>query len=140
MNLASYQQLLRNAFVGLAMGYVLSRAGFADYGEVQKMFTLSDWRLICTFAGAVGLAMFVFKLFTDGSAAPHKIFHRGLVPGSVLFGAGWALTGACPAVALVQLGQGQWAAMATLLGMAAGVWLYGLTRGRYFRWDTGACE
>lgn len=140
MNLASYQQLLRNAFVGLAMGYALSRTGFADYGEVQKMFTLSDWRLIFTFAGAVGLALFVFKLFTDGSAAPHKIFHRGLIPGSVLFGIGWALTGACPAVVWVQLGQGQWAAMATLLGVAAGVWLYGLMRGRYFRWDTGACE
>lgn len=140
MNLASYQQQLRNAFVGVAMGYVLSRAGFADYSEVHKMFTLADPRLIFTFAGAVGLSLFVFKLFTDGSAAPHKIFHPGLILGSVLFGIGWALTGACPAVVLVQLGQGQWAAAATLLGIVGGIWLYGVTRGRCFRWDTGACE
>jgi uncharacterized membrane protein YedE/YeeE len=41
--------------------------------------------------------------------------------GGVLFGIGWALTGACPAVAFVQLGEGRWPAAFTLLGMLAGI-------------------
>lgn len=140
MKLTSLQQHLRHAFVGLVMGYVLSRVGFSSFTEVHKMFVFADLRLLFAFAGGVAIALIVFKFFTDGSAAPHKILHRGIIPGSVLFGIGWALTGACPSVALVQLGEGRLAAVGTIVGIASGIGLYWFARARYFRWDTGACE
>ncbi len=126
--------------MGVALGFSLSRIGFANFGEVHHMFVFSDLRLLFTFAGAVGLTMAGFRIFAGGQHIPSKHFHPGTIPGSVLFGTGWALTGACPAVAIVQLGQGQLAAVFTLLGILFGVWSYRQVHSQYFHWDRGACE
>jgi uncharacterized membrane protein YedE/YeeE len=52
------------------------------------------------------------------------------VPGAVAFGAGWALSGTCPAAVFVQLGQGRAAAAATLAGMIVGFALHRAARRR----------
>ena len=39
------------AVVGIMLGFSLSRIGFADWGEVHRMFTFADLRLTFTFAG-----------------------------------------------------------------------------------------
>jgi hypothetical protein len=42
----------------------------------------------------------------------------GLVLGGLMFGAAWALSGTCPGTALAQLGEGKFAALATVAGIA----------------------
>jgi uncharacterized membrane protein YedE/YeeE len=69
----------------------------------------------------------------------YRPIHRGTLLGGVLFGAGWALSGACPSIALVQLGEGQLAAAFTLAGIFTGNGLYAVARERYLHWDTGSC-
>ncbi len=68
-----------------------------------------------------------------------KTLHPGTIPGSILFGAGWAITGACPSLALVQLGQGYLPAILTLIGIFAGAWIYRHVHAGYFSWDTVSC-
>ena len=51
---------------------------------------------------------------------------------------GWALTGACPSITMVQLGEGQLAAVWTLGGVFVGNWLYSVVHQRYFRWELGS--
>ena len=126
-----------HAGLGLAMGYALSRSGFSEFSELHRMFTLRDARLILVFATAVILIGVAFRLGCD-RAAPRSL-HPGVIPGSVLFGAGWALCGACPAIALVQLGEGRWPALCTVAGLLVGTWLYAPIHRRWFRWDLGAC-
>lgn len=125
---------------GLALGFSLSRIGFTNFGQVHGMFVFSHLRLLYTFAGAVGLTMAGFMIFARGQNIPSKPFHPGTIPGSILFGTGWALTGSCPAVAIVQLGEGQLAAAFTLLGILFGVWSYRQAHAQLFHWDRGACE
>ncbi len=125
---------------GLVLGFALSRIGFASYSQVHRMFVFSDLRLLYTFAGAVGLTMAGFMAFARGHRIPTKPFHPGTIPGSILFGAGWALTGSCPAIAIVQIGEGQLAAAFTLLGILFGVWAYRQVHAQIFHWDTGSCE
>jgi len=125
---------------GLLMGMSLTFIGFADYGEVHRMFVFADLRLLLAFAGAVMLSMVGFAVLAHGKNLARKPLHKGSVPGGILFGLGWAITGACPSVALVQLGEGYLPALATLCGIVAGVWSYRLLQARYFHWDTGACE
>ncbi|HEY9051253.1 MAG TPA: YeeE/YedE thiosulfate transporter family protein, partial [Gammaproteobacteria bacterium] len=96
---------------GLAMGMILSFIGFTSFDEVHKMFTLQDFRLIAAFAGAVGLLVIGFAIISRQQQIPKKKFNKGTIPGSILFGAGWAITGSCPSIALVQLGEGQLAAV-----------------------------
>jgi hypothetical protein len=128
----------RFGLFGLALGFALSEAGFSDYAELHRMFTFQDLRLLLTFAGAVAVAMVGFALLCRGDVLPGRPIHRGTVPGGVLFGAGWALCGACPAIALVQLGEGRGAAAATAVGIGGGIWAAQLTRRRW-RWDSGSC-
>ena len=138
---------MRNALLTLAMGavlgFTLSRIGFSSWDEVHAMFVFKSLRMFLAFALAVVVLFFAFRAIA--SAAPRRAhfrarpIHRGTLVGSLLFGAGWALGGACPGIALVQLGEGQLAAGYTLLGMFAGNWLYGAVHARYLRWDTASC-
>jgi len=131
---------LKLGFFGLAMGYALSRMGFGDYGEVHRLFTMADLRLLLAFGGGVMVAMFGFIVFARGKKLPKKPLHKGTIVGGILFGTGWAITGACPSIALVQIGQGYLPAIFTVLGILFGVSIYPKIHARYFRWDTGACN
>jgi uncharacterized membrane protein YedE/YeeE len=129
----------RMAAFGVAFGFVLGGAGFGDYGELRRMFLLQDLRLVATWLGGAALAGVGFALFRGrGPALPRRPIHAGTVPGGLLFGAGWALSGACPGVVLVQLGEGRWAALATAAGIAAGTWGCMRLQER-LRLDPGSC-
>lgn len=131
---------LRLGLTGLVFGFCLSWLGFADYGEVQRMFTFADLRLLLAFAGAVVLAGLAFALIPGSRKKASRPVHRGTVIGGLTFGVGWALCGACPSIALVQVGEGQLAGLATIVGVFAGTWLCGKVHQRFFRWDPGSCE
>jgi uncharacterized membrane protein YedE/YeeE len=127
--------------VGLFLGFSLSRIGFASWDQVHAMFVFADLRLFLTFiSGVVALtaAWPVVSRFATGRW-PRRPIHPGTLTGSVLFGAGWALCGACPAISLVQLGEGQLGAVFTLAGVFAGNWLYAVVHERYFRWTMRSC-
>ena len=115
--------LLRSAVPGLLLGFVVGRLGFTDYGELHRMLTFSDLRLFSAFLLAVNLLVLVFLTVAKGLVPTRSTFHGGLIPGAVLFGVGWALTGACPGVALVQVGQGSVPALASLAGIGVGIGL-----------------
>jgi len=130
---------LRYGCYGLLFGFILSRMGFSDYVEVHRMFVFDDLRLLLTFCTGVALAMVGFVAFTRLSEIPQRTINPGSVIGGVLFGAGWALTGACPSILLVQVGEGQIAAVATLAGALAGTLAYPPLHRRWFRWEMGSC-
>jgi uncharacterized membrane protein YedE/YeeE len=138
VNRAVYTLLL-----GLALGLALSRIGFTSWDEVHRMFIFADLRLFLTFITAVVVLALAWRLVASLSRTPPnwapRPIHRGTLVGGLLFGAGWAVAGACPGVVLVQLGQGQLTALWTLGGIFAGNWLYSVVHERYFRWSTGVC-
>lgn len=132
---------LTYGILGIAMGVVLSSIGFADYDEVFKMFTFTDTRMFFAFASAVVLSSLVFVALHFAKRLPfdQKPFHPGTIPGSIMFGFGWALCGACPSVVFIQLGQGKVVAAATLFGIYSGVLAYRAFHAQNFQWDTGSC-
>ncbi len=132
-------QVFYAGFFGLVLGATLSLAGLTDFAEIHRLFLLDNLRLILVFAGAIGLSMLGFRLLGRRASIISKPFTNGTIPGSVLFGAGWALTGACPSIALVQLGEGKLVVLATILGILAGVWLYRRGLPRRLQIDAGIC-
>lgn len=113
--------LFATIIAGLALGFVVGNIGFGDFGELHRMFTFADPRMLLSFAGAVVLIMLVFAVLRVRRVPPR--LHAGVVPGAVLFGAGWAISGGCPAIPLVQLGSGYLPAVFTILGIVVGMWL-----------------
>lgn len=131
---------LRYALYGLLLGITLSRLGFSSYDEVHKMFVFSDFNLFLAFCVGTAASMVGFFALTKRSQLPKNPFHRGSVAGGVLFGIGWALTGACPSIVLVQIGEGQLIALTTLVGALAGAAIYPAVHRRFFKWDMGSCS
>jgi hypothetical protein len=130
----------RMAVLGLLFGFAFSCMGFTDFGEVHKMFTFADLRLFLTFCGGVAIAMVGFFALARGKRLPARAIHRGTIPGGILFGIGWAITGGCPTGALVQVGEGKLLAFVVMAGIFAGSWLYPLVHRRWFGWPLEVCE
>lgn len=124
---------------GLAMGITLSLGGFSDFEQVHTLFLLQNIPLLLVFCGAVGLSMLGFFTLYRKRDIPKKIYNGGTIPGSVMFGVGWAMTGACPSMALVQVGEGTLGALLTIFGIITGVWIYRAIAAPNFRLDTGIC-
>lgn len=129
--------------VGVGFGFALSRMGFSAWDEVHQMFTFQDLHLLLAFASAVPLMALGWWLVRRLSKTPPqwstRSLHKGTIAGGILFGIGWAVSGACPAIAMVQLGEGQVLALFTLAGIVVGNWLYAVAHERYFRWSTKSC-
>lgn len=132
---------------GLALGIVISSAGFSDWGEMHRMFslglgsggpTLEDLRLMAAFGGAMVVALVGFRLLALRDDLPVKPVRAGTVPGAILFGIGWAVSGACPGAALVQIGEGKAAALVSVAGILAGAWLHDALRKR-LGWARHSC-
>ncbi len=118
---------------GVALGAVLTAVGFASAQETQRMLRAENARLFLTFVGAV-VVMLVVRAVTERRLALEKrAVHRTVVPGAVLFGAGWAVAGACPGAALSMLGNGLLAAVWLVAGCALGLVLGGRLPGAWFK-------
>ena len=132
---------LGTMLIGVLFGLALSYIGFTSWDQVHAMFALSDPRMTLAFALAIpvlALAWLVIGRLQHPRWAPRSI-HKGTVAGGLLFGIGWSLSGACPSIALVQLGEGQLPALWTLLGIFGGNYVYSVVHERYLRWTTGSC-
>jgi len=146
VNARLFNHLAMGGF-GLALGFTISVAGLSNWDEVHRMFSLGLFtsgsaggnpRLLLAFGGAILLSMAGFRLLARHDQIPVKPIRTGTISGAILFGAGWAITGACPAAALVQLGEGKLVALATLGGILGGAWLHEKAR-RAFHWSRHSC-
>ncbi|MFE5186415.1 YeeE/YedE thiosulfate transporter family protein [Streptomyces sp. NPDC056628] len=129
--------LLANIITGLTLGYTVSNIGFGDYTELNRMFTFQDLRMFLSFAGAVVIIVCAFALLRV-RRTPGRI-HAGVIPGAVLFGTGWAISGGCPAIPIVQVASGYLPALVTILGVTVGIRLCRWANARYFHLDRGSC-
>lgn len=122
---------------GLALGFVVTNIGFGDYTELNRMFTFQDPRMLYAFGGAVAIIVVVFGIM-QVRRTPGRI-HAGVIPGAVLFGTGWAISGGCPAIPIIQVGSGYLPALVTIAGVAVGIWLCRWANARFFHLDRGSC-
>lgn len=125
---------------GLSLGFVLASVGFSDFSEMQKMLSFTDWRMVSVFAGAVSLLAISLPLLPKNCQGAPRPLERGTVIGAAIFGLGWAICGACPAIPFVQLGEGKIFALLTLVGVFAGTWGYERVHQRYLKWDRSRCS
>lgn len=128
------------AAIGLAFGAALSLIGFTDWNEVHRMFTFQDLRLVFVFGGALALNTAGFAALPESRALFRRAFAKERLSGGALFGAGWALTGACPSICAVQLGEGQLGAIVSIAGILGGMWLFArLQRAQLVRVTVDGC-
>jgi uncharacterized membrane protein YedE/YeeE len=128
---------LKYTLVGIAFGIVFLKAEIISWFRIQEMFRFQSFHMygIIGSAIAVGLVSvwlirkFNIKTIYGEPVEIHpKKFNKGQIYGGLLFGIGWAITGACPGPLFAQIGGGATVIGVTLLSAIAGTWLYGYLR------------
>ena len=80
------------------------------------------------------ISIFLIKRFNVRTIYGEKIkledkkFSKGQIYGGLIFGFGWAMTGACPGPMFAQVGMGATVVIITILSAIAGTWVYGKFR------------
>ena len=128
---------LKYLVVGILFGIVFVKAEIVSWFRIQEMFRFQSFHMYGIIGSAILVGMISvwlikkFKVKTIYGETIHiseKTFNKGQIYGGLIFGSGWALTGACPGPLFAQIGTGATVISITLLSAIAGTWLYGLLR------------
>ena len=123
--------------LGLFFGFVLTKAEVISWFRIQEMFRFESFHMYGVIGSAVVVGMisvFLIRRFNVKSVQGEEIrlkpkkMHAGTLPGGILFGFGWALTGACPGPLYALIGNGYTIILIPLASAILGTWVYG-----YFR-------
>ena len=126
--------LIKYAVVGMLFGIVFVKAEIISWFRIQEMFRLQNFHMY----GVIGTAVFVgiisvalikkYKIKTiqgENIIIVPKSFSKGQIYGSLIFGLGWAMTGACPGPIFAQIGTGVLSGLVILASALFGTWTYG---------------
>lgn len=125
--------------VGILFGIVFVKAEIISWFRIQEMFRLQSFHMYGVIGTAIAVAAFsVFLIKKFGIKTIHgepviftpKKFNKGQIIGGLIFGMGWALTGACPGPLFAQIGTGATVIAVVVLSAIAGTWVYGYFRER----------
>ena len=128
---------LKYGVAGILFGILLVKAEVISWFRIQEMFRLQSFHMYGVIGSAVitGLiSIQIIKKFNiktiygEEIDIPKKKFNKGQLYGGLMFGFGWALTGACPGPLYALIGTGATVIIAALLSAIAGTWVYGLVR------------
>lgn len=124
---------------GLIFGIVLMKSEVVSWYRIQEMFRFQSFHMYGVIGSAVGigiLSMLLVKKFNVKTVTGETIqikkkeFSIGTIIGGLLFGFGWAMTGACPGPMVALMGSGSLAFGVALLSAIGGTWVYGALQSR----------
>lgn len=128
---------LKFLLAGLLFGTILVKSEVVSWFRIQEMFRLQSFHMFGVIGSAVVtgmLSVWLIKKFNIKTLSGERIvfvsknFSKGNIYGGLLFGFGWAITGACPGPLFAQIGTGFTVVIITLLSAIAGTWVYGKIR------------
>ena len=128
---------LKYLVAGIFFGIILVKSQVVSWYRIQEMFRLQAFHMygvLCTAIGVGLLSMWVIRRFKvktwmgQNVVIPKKELHKGNILGGLIFGLGWALTGACPGPLFAQIGSGFLIVIVTFFSALAGTWTYGFFR------------
>lgn len=123
--------------LGVCFGIILTNAEVISWFRIQEMFRFDAFHMYGVIGSAIAvgaLSMLLLRklkarsLNGDPIVVERKQMGKGTVYGGLLFGIGWALTGACPGPLYALVGNGYGAFLVALLSAIGGAWVYGLVR------------
>lgn len=125
---------LKYLFCGLIFGVILVKAEVVSWYRIQEMFRFQAFHMYGIIGSAIAIGMISillikkFKIKTiDGEEIKivTKELNKGTVIGGLMFGLGWALTGACPGPLYALFGSGIWVFIVVIFAAVLGTYTYG---------------
>ena len=119
--------------LGTAFGITLTKSEVISWFRIQSMFRFEEPHMYLIIGSAVvtgAITVLILKKLQTKSSGGLKMdfspkpFQKGVIIGGMIFGIGWAITGACPGPIYAQVGTGAYPAIVTLIGAILGAYLY----------------
>ena len=131
---------VRHLLVGLVFGITLTKAELISWFRIYEMFRFQSFHMYGVIGSAVLIGIVYVQIIkrtgmksSKGDAVDltpkEKSISRYLL-GGIIFGFGWALTGACPGPLFVLLGNGFTVIIVVILSALLGTYAYGLLKDR----------
>jgi len=128
----------RFLLAGVIFGIIMVKSEAVSWYRIQEMFRFQSFHMYGIIGTAVVIgviSVYLIKRFKlkdtqgDEIVIPDKDKQwTKYILGGLIFGLGWALTGACPGPMFVNIGYGYIAMIIVVIGALAGTYLYGLLR------------
>jgi uncharacterized protein len=115
---------------GAAFGFVFAASGFNQYDVIHRMLLLQDMTPFLVMGSAVGTALPILwilerRRWRTPLGGPMQLrrwrLERKHVLGGMVFGVGWAITGACPGTAATTVGGGSAMGLVLVGGIIGGI-------------------
>lgn len=123
----SAKQLALGLLFGIIFGFLLQKGGVAKYHILIGVLLLEDFTVVKVMLTAIVVGMVgIFAMHSLGLVKPHIKPTRfaANVLGGLGFGIGFAFLSYCPGTGAAALGQGNFDALAGVLGLLAGSYLF----------------
>lgn len=125
--------------LGAWFGIILTKSEVISWFRIQEMFRFQSPHMYLIIASAIvtaAVSLVIVRRFVPRSLTGQEIrvhpkqWGRGVryPVGGVLFGAGWALTGACPGPLFALVGSGVSVVTVVVISALLGTWTYGHLR------------
>lgn len=125
--------------LGIFFGVILTNGEVISWFRIQEMFRFDAFHMYGVIGSAIvvgALSMLLIRKLNirsqtgDPIVIEKKNLEKGTVFGGLLFGIGWALTGACPGPLYALTGNGYPAFAVALVSAIGGAYVYGLIRNK----------
>lgn len=123
-------------FLGFLFGALLIASEAFSWYRIQEMFYFKSFHMFGLLFSAIGTsAVFVYIIKKKGLKSiygeeivlvPKKINWKRSVIGGLIFGTGWAITGACTAPIYILIGFKWQIGLSLLIGAILGTYIYSL--------------
>lgn len=125
---------VRYIFYGIIFSIILIKVEAISWFRIQEMFYFKSFHMYGVLFSAIGVALIgvqIIKYLNKSKEEKKKIpinkkelkFKPNLI-GGILFGLGWAITGACPGPIYALIGLQIYPALIILLGAFVGTYFY----------------
>lgn len=125
--------------LGFIFGIILIKAEVISWFRIQEMFRFQAFHMYGIIGSAVVIgiiSVFLIKKYNMKTIKGEEIkiapkeFSKGNIIGGLIFGLGWAMTGACPGPLYALVGSGLLVIIVVLLSAVFGTWVYGLLKNK----------
>ena len=129
---------LKFILTGIFFGIVMTKSEAISWYRIQEMFRFQSFHMFGIIGTAVAIGIigvYLIKKYKlkdiEGQliAIPTKDkgWKRALF-GGIIFGLGWALTGACPGPMFINVGAGYLVMLLVIFGAVLGTYIYGIVK------------
>ncbi len=129
---------IKYCLLGILFGIIMTKSEVISWYRIQEMFRFQSFHMYGVIGSTVATGIIIIQLIKrlqlktiSGDAIDIKDKNSGVVrylAGGILFGLGWALSGACPGPMFTLIGNGYTVFIVVILSAVLGTYAYGLLR------------